>query len=62
MSGAGVLAVITVRPQPDLYQLLSPGDQLVTLLINQKCELSDLLGHPIKSSGCEEATVIIRRP
>ncbi|MBI4570640.1 MAG: hypothetical protein HY723_01720, partial [Chloroflexi bacterium] len=47
----GVLAVVTVRPHPDVFDLLFPvsADQLLTQILNDECELADLLGHPIKT-------------
>ncbi|MEX1254346.1 MAG: hypothetical protein WEE64_08390 [Dehalococcoidia bacterium] len=59
----GVLALITVRPQPGTYGAVTPGGPpLVTQLVNDACNLSDLQGHPIKSQGCGDATVNISYP
>ncbi len=60
----GVLAVVTVRPQPALYSLIPPGQgqEIVTQLFNQNCQLADLQGHPIPSSSCSGATVVISHP
>ena len=60
----GILAVITVRPQPDVYALLIPGsgEKIITQLLNVECGLSDLLGHTITDSGCSGATISIQYP
>lgn len=58
----GVLAVVTVRPQPGVYSLIAPGGQLVTQLFNDFCQLADLQGHDIKIAECADATVVIRYP
>ncbi|OGO53292.1 MAG: hypothetical protein A2148_09225 [Chloroflexi bacterium RBG_16_68_14] len=58
----GVLAVITVRPQPDVYESLLPDEELTTQLLNQECGLSDLLGHSIPTPDCAGATIRIRYP
>ena len=60
----GILAVITVRPQPDVYALLIPGtgEQIITQLLNVECGLADLLGHTITNSGCSGATISIHYP
>ena len=60
----GILAVITVRPQPDVYALLIPGtgEKIITQLLNVECGLADLLGHTITDSGCSGATISIQYP
>ena len=60
----GVLAVVTVRPQPALYPLLpqGQGQEIVTQLFNQNCELADLQGHSIPNNGCGGAAVVISHP
>lgn len=62
----GVLARIIVRPRPDVYNLLFPAaeDQLITQLFNENCQLSDLLGHVIKTFAldCGAATIAIHYP
>ena len=58
----GVFAVVTVRPQPAVYSLIGPGEQLVTQLFNDFCQLADLQGHDIKIAECADATVVIRYP
>ena len=64
MQPPGVLAIITVRPQPVLYSLLPPGQgqDVVTQLANRNCQLADLQGHSIPSRDCAGATVDISRP
>ena len=61
-SGPGTLAVVHVRPTADVYKLMIPNQQngIVTELINQDCQLSDLQGHPIKTDLCENAAITIR--
>jgi hypothetical protein len=59
----GVLAIITVRPQPKAYELLNTvAKDLKTGLVNEACELADLFGHPIKQKGCTGANVTIHFP
>jgi len=60
----GILAVVTVRPQPALYPLLpqGQGQEIVTQLFNDNCQLADLQGHAIPSKGCDGATVVISHP
>jgi hypothetical protein len=70
--GPGTLAVVRVRATSDVYSILIPNQQngIVTQLINQDCNLSDLQGHPIKLAGqtlpgvgpavCDDADVTIR--
>ncbi|MCH8995032.1 MAG: hypothetical protein IH959_08730 [Chloroflexi bacterium] len=56
------LADVLVRPQPDVYSQAIPnqGNGVVAQLLNQKCELADLQGHPIPLFSCEDADVTIR--
>ncbi len=60
--GPGTLAIVNVRPTADVYKLLIPNQEngIVTQLINQDCQLSDLQGHPIETDLCENAAVTIR--
>jgi hypothetical protein len=59
----GVLATVTVRPQPTAYTLLFPGEERIVQLVNEPCSLGDLLGHTIKTAeSCGNATVRLRRP
>ena len=59
----GVLAVVTVRPQPAVYSMVTPGGpKLVTKLVNLNCNLADIQGHHIKSTGCYEGFISIRYP
>jgi hypothetical protein len=58
----GVLAVVTVRPQPAVYAMIGPGEKLVTKLVNLNCNLADIQGHHIKSTGCYEGFISIRYP
>ena len=63
------LAVISVRPQPELYsQLIANQDNGINVqLLNKGCNLSDIQGHPITkfvaglpSSNCADADITIR--
>jgi hypothetical protein len=56
------LAVITVRPQPELYsQIIANQDNGIVLqLLNQGCNLADQDGHPIPILSCEDADVTVR--
>jgi hypothetical protein len=60
--GPGTLAILHVTPTPDVYSLLVANqlNGIVTQLINQDCQLSDLQGHPIKIDACDDAAVTIR--
>jgi hypothetical protein len=72
LDGPGTLAVVKVTATADVYSMLIPnqGNGIVTQLINQDCQLSDLQGHPIKLAGqtlpgfgpavCDDADVTIR--
>jgi hypothetical protein len=62
INGPGTLAVVHVRPTADVYSILIPNQDngIVTQLINQDCNLSDLQGHPIKTALCGDADVTIR--
>ncbi|MEX0785265.1 MAG: cohesin domain-containing protein [Dehalococcoidia bacterium] len=58
----GVLAVIVVRPMPDLYSALAPAEKWNLELFIKGCKLSDLLGHTIKSKECSGANVSVHHP
>ena len=60
--GPVTIAVLHVRPTADVYKLMIPNQEngIVTELINQNCQLSDLQGHPIKTDVCENAAITIR--
>jgi hypothetical protein len=59
----GTLATVIVRPQPELYTLLTPGGPpLVVDIINRECQMADLQGHNIPSWQCGDARVTIRHP
>jgi len=60
--GPGTLAVVRVRATADVYSILIPSQDngIVTQLINQDCQLSDLQGHFIKPALCDNAAVTIR--
>ncbi|MCH7793423.1 MAG: hypothetical protein IID31_14230 [Planctomycetes bacterium] len=56
------LAVITVRPQPELYsQIIASQDNGITAqLLNQGCQLADQDGHTIPIWSCEDADLTVR--
>ena len=60
--GDVTIAVLHVEPTADVYKLMIPNQEngIVTQLINQDCQLSDLQGHPIKTDICENAAITIR--
>ncbi|MDZ4277736.1 MAG: hypothetical protein U1B78_01225, partial [Dehalococcoidia bacterium] len=58
-----ILAILTVKPQPDNYSVIKPNQDNgnATQLLNAGCELADLQGHPISTTGvCADADVTIR--
>ncbi|MDZ4278869.1 MAG: hypothetical protein U1B78_07000 [Dehalococcoidia bacterium] len=58
-----ILAILSVKPQPDEYSVIKPNQDNgnVTQLLNTGCELADLQGHPISTTGvCADADVTIR--
>ncbi|MGH7486562.1 MAG: hypothetical protein ACREMY_13330, partial [bacterium] len=61
-SGPGVLAIVHVKPTIDVYSMLiaSQDNGIVTQLINQDCQMSDLQGHPIKTALCGDGWVTLR--
>jgi hypothetical protein len=62
INGPGALAVITVRPQPELYSQLRPNQDngIPVQILNQGCNLSDEQGHEIPISSCEDADITFR--
>jgi hypothetical protein len=62
ITGPGTLAEVVVRPTADVYSMVIPSQEngIATQLINQGCELSDLQGHPIATSLCDDADVTLR--
>jgi hypothetical protein len=56
------LAVITVRPQEELYSILRPNQDngIPVQILNQGCELADEQGHPIPIFSCEDADITFR--
>jgi hypothetical protein len=56
------LAIIEVRPQPELYSQMKPNQdngQAVQIL-NQGCELADEQGHAVPTFSCEDADITFR--
>jgi hypothetical protein len=62
INGPGVLAVISVRPQPELYSQMRPGQSngIPVQILNQGCQLSDDQGIAIPISSCEDADITFR--
>lgn len=63
-SGGGpLLAILEVRPQPELYTQLKANQDngIVAQLLDQDCKLGDDQGHPIEIFSCEDAELTIRR-
>ncbi len=67
--GPGSLAKVRVRAQPDVYSKLiaSQDNGVLTELLNQDCQLSDLQGHPIPLNDaggiidpCGDTSITIR--
>jgi hypothetical protein len=56
------LARITVRPQPELYSLITADQDngVNAQILNSGCNLADMQGHPIKKIGCDDSEVTIR--
>ncbi|MEX1254377.1 MAG: hypothetical protein WEE64_08545, partial [Dehalococcoidia bacterium] len=56
------LAVITVRPQPELYSLITADQDngVIVQVLNSGCNLADMQGHPIKKIGCDDSELTIR--
>jgi len=60
--GGPLLAVIVVRPQPELYSQIRPNQDngMAVQLLNQDCRLADLQGHPIPILSCDDASLTVR--
>jgi len=56
------LANIIVRPQPEIYSQAKPDQDngVVVSIANVNCDLSDLQGHAIAISSCDDASVTFR--
>jgi hypothetical protein len=56
------LALIEVRPEPELYSLLRANQDngIAVQILNQGCELSEDQGHPLPLTSCEDADVTFR--
>jgi hypothetical protein len=56
------LAIITVRPQPEVYSQLRPNQDNgnAVQILNQACELADEQGHAIPIFSCEDADITFR--
>jgi hypothetical protein len=56
------LAIIHVRPQPELYSQLRPNQDngFPVQLLNQGCNLTDDQGHVIPTFSCEDADITFR--
>ncbi len=56
------LAIISVRPQAELYSQLRPNQDngIPVQILNQGCELADEQGHPIPIFSCEDADITFR--
>jgi len=59
---AGALAIISVRPQEELYSQLRPNQDngIPVQILNQGCKLSDEQGHTIPIFSCEDADITFR--
>ncbi len=55
----GVLAVITVKVESDVYSIIGRAEKWVFDLVTKNCKLSDLLGHRIKATDCSGATISV---
>jgi len=49
----GVAAIITLTPDPDLKYRMTPGNDngLVSVILDENCEIADPLGHPLEIPG-----------
>ncbi len=56
------LAYVLVKPQPEVYNQIIPNQEngIVTMILNSGCNLADLEGHAIDSSGCDDSVLTIR--
>jgi len=68
-AGAGLLASIDVRPDADMLLRLRPtkDNGVVSTLLDENCELSDILGNPLPGTlpggllpVCDDATITVR--
>jgi hypothetical protein len=62
INGPGILAIVSVKPQPELYSQLRPNQDngIPVQILNQGCQLSDDQGHSIPISSCEDADITFR--
>jgi len=62
INGPGTLAVISVRPQEELYSQLRPNQDngIPVQILNQGCNLADEQGHVIPIFSCEDADITFR--
>jgi len=58
---AGVAAIITVYPEPDMYLRLTPGQEngVFGMLLDENCELADVYGDPLRLSTGDLAPGIV---
>jgi hypothetical protein len=56
------LVRITVRPQPELYSLITADQEngVIVQVLNSGCNLADMQGHPITKIGCDDSELTIR--
>jgi hypothetical protein len=56
------LANIIVKPMPEVYSQIRPNQEngATVQLLNQDCNITDALGHPIPFFSCEDADITIR--
>jgi len=57
-----VLAIISVRPQPEAYSQIRANQDngQVVQLNNEACKLTDLQGHAIQVFSCDDADITVR--
>ena len=57
-----LLANIIVRPQPEVYSQAKPNQDngVVAHIANVNCDISDLQGHAIAITSCDDADVTFR--
>jgi hypothetical protein len=62
LDGPGVLAILHVRPQEELYSQLRPNQDngIPVQILNQGCNLADEQGHVITIFSCEDADITFR--
>ena len=62
INGPGTLAVVSVRPQEELYSQLRPNQDngIPVQILNQGCNLADEQGHVIPVFSCEDADITFR--